>query len=321
MNRQKYFNYIEERLATLAIRIKSRGKLNILDLHIHCEDFYSHFLNLLYGYQLQNLNSGEKSNYEAIDLIDEKNKIYIQVSATASKTKIESTLAKEVLKNHSNFTFKFISISIDDDKLKDKTYNNPFQIKFDPKSDIITRTSILSDVKNLGLEEMESIFKFIEEELSHENKNKNLDYSNLTKIINLLAQEDLSETSPTVIPFAIKEKITYNQLNSSKSMIDNYTVYHSTIKKIYETFDREGLNKSISVLSRINREYIKSKKDNPDELFDKVRNNLRETIINSGNYEAMASEELDLCLDILLVDAFIRCKIFENPQENLNAST
>lgn len=44
MNRSQYFNYIEEKLNTLATRIESRGKLNILDFHLHSEDFYLHFL-------------------------------------------------------------------------------------------------------------------------------------------------------------------------------------------------------------------------------------------------------------------------------------
>lgn len=33
MNRTHYFNYIEEKLGTLAYRINLRGKINILDLN------------------------------------------------------------------------------------------------------------------------------------------------------------------------------------------------------------------------------------------------------------------------------------------------
>jgi hypothetical protein len=321
MNQKKYFDYIEERLTTLATRIKLRGQLNILDLNIHSEDFYCRFLNLLYEYKrLTNLNNSEKQNIEAIDLIDTEKKIYIQVSATASKQKIESTLSKEVMKDHSDFTFKFILISIDDNKLEDKDYKNPFGIKFNPKSDIISLRSILHSVKSLDLVKMKFVYEFIQQELGNENNNKNI-HSNLTKIINLLAQENLSEASQTTIPFSIEQKITYNKLSSSRSIIDSHAAYCSILEKIYKIFDAQGINTSISVLMRIQKEYNKLKKNNPDELFDNMRNNLRETIIHSGNYEDMAGEELDLCLDILVVDAFMRCKIFENPQENLNAST
>ena len=57
MNRENLFNYIEEHLAVLAYRVERRGKLNILDLHLHSENFYRDFLNLLYGWNLENQNT------------------------------------------------------------------------------------------------------------------------------------------------------------------------------------------------------------------------------------------------------------------------
>ena len=68
MNRSNYFNYIEEKLSILATRIDIRGKLNILDLHMHSENFYQDFFNLLCEWQLRNLNA-VKQNIEGIDLI------------------------------------------------------------------------------------------------------------------------------------------------------------------------------------------------------------------------------------------------------------
>jgi hypothetical protein len=91
MNRAHYFNYIEEQLSTLATRIELRGKLNILDLHLHSEDFYLHLLNAVFGWQLTNVNEF-KSNVEGIDLVDSVNQIVLQVSATATTAKINSSL-------------------------------------------------------------------------------------------------------------------------------------------------------------------------------------------------------------------------------------
>lgn len=69
--------------------------MNILDLHVHSEDFYQNFFNILYGWNLENLNNQNKlQNIEAIDLIDHSSKVIIQVSATNTKEKIESTLQK-----------------------------------------------------------------------------------------------------------------------------------------------------------------------------------------------------------------------------------
>ena len=57
MNRLNNFNYIEDKLNYLAYRIESRGGLNLLELNLHSENFYLHFLNLLFDWDLKNLNS------------------------------------------------------------------------------------------------------------------------------------------------------------------------------------------------------------------------------------------------------------------------
>jgi hypothetical protein len=54
-----------------------------------------------------------------------------------------------------------------------------------------------------------------------------------------------------------------------------------------------------------------------DELFLKIKDDVIEKIRQSANFVKMPIDELELCLNILIVDAFIRCKIFENP-ENYN---
>ncbi|MFH1188051.1 MAG: SMEK domain-containing protein [bacterium] len=43
MNRPHYYNYVGNKLCTLANEIESNGKRNILDLHIHSENFYRDF--------------------------------------------------------------------------------------------------------------------------------------------------------------------------------------------------------------------------------------------------------------------------------------
>lgn len=35
MNRSTYFNYIEEKIELLALRIEKRGKINLLDLNLN----------------------------------------------------------------------------------------------------------------------------------------------------------------------------------------------------------------------------------------------------------------------------------------------
>ena len=60
MERADLFNDIEARLSWLVSRIELRGSLNILNLNLHSEDFYLHLLNLLFGWNLTNLNVGKQ---------------------------------------------------------------------------------------------------------------------------------------------------------------------------------------------------------------------------------------------------------------------
>lgn len=321
MNRPDYFNVIEERLNLLAERIKSRGRLNMLELNIHAESFYQHFLNELYGWSVKNENE-IKQNAEAIDLIDHINKLVLQVSATSSKQKIESSLSKDSIKNYKGYTFKFVSIARDSDELRKDTFKNPHGIAFNPASDIIDKNSILSKIRGLNINDQERIYKFIKKELVNEIDPLKLE-SNLATVINILSKEDWNKKEPVgeINGFEIDRKITHNNLNSAKIIINDYSLHYSRVDKIYTEFDAQGSNKSNSVLSTIRQEYAKLKGNlSDDELFFTVISKVQEKVLNSSNYTSIPFDELELCINILVVDAFIRCKIFENP-ENYNYAT
>ena len=147
MQRKNYFDYVEEKLAILSIRVKNRGKLNILDVHMHSENFYRDFINLLYGWSLENANN-RLQNIEAIDLIDDNVKLIVQVSATATKTKINNSLSKKSIEEYAKrgYTFKFVSIAENADQLRQQKYNNLYNIGFNPKKDIYDISSLEKDI-------------------------------------------------------------------------------------------------------------------------------------------------------------------------------
>lgn len=321
MNRPNYFNVIEERINLLAIRIISRGRLNILDFHGHSENFYQFLLNEVYGWTVTNENDF-KQNVEAIDLIDHTNKFILQVSSTANKQKIESSLSKDSIKTYKGYTFKFVSIARDADELRKQTYINPHGIAFNPSTDIIDKNSILSKIRGLHITDQERIYSFVKKELVMEVDPMKLE-SNLATVINILSKEDWNKNEPVseINSFEIDRKILHNNLNAAKIIIDDYSVHYGRVDKIYTEFDSQGSNKSSSVLSTIRQEYAKNKGVlSDDQLFFKVILNVQEKVLNSSNYTLIPIDELELCINILVVDAFIRCKIFENP-ENYNYAT
>lgn len=314
MNRPNYFNVIEERLDLLALRIIRRGKLNILDFHGHSENFYQYFLNEVYGWTVINENDN-KQNVEAIDLIDHTNKFVIQVSATASKQKIESSLSKDSIKNYKVYTFKFISIARDADVLRKDTFRNPHEITFTPSSDILDIQTILTKVRGMHSDDQKRVYEFVKKELIPEVDVMKLE-TNLAAIINILSKENLDkfDLSLEINSFEIDRKIFHNKLNSAKELINDYFIHYGRVDKIYSEYDSLGSNKSKYVLSTIRQEYAKAKINlNDDQLFFEVISKVQEKVLNSSNYTSIPFDELELCVNILVVDAFIRCKIFDNP--------
>jgi len=321
MKRPDYFNVIEERINLLALRIISRGRLNILDFHGHSENFYQYFLNEVYGWTVTNEND-KKQNVEAIDLIDHTNKTVIQVSSTSSKQKIESSLSKNSIKNYPGYTFKFVSIARDSDDLKKDTFKNPHGIDFTPSADIIDKNSILTKIRGLHIADQERIYEFVKKELAIDIDPMKLE-SNLATVINILSKEAWNKTEPIaeINSFEIDRKISYNNLNGAKAIIADYMVHYGRVDKIYSEFDSLGSNKSSFVLSTIRQEYARAKNVlSDDQLFFEVISRVEKKVLNSSNYSSIPFDELELCINILIVDAFIRCKIFENP-DNYNYAT
>ena len=316
MNRSRYFNYIDEKISALSYRISIRSQINILDLNIYSETFFADMVNLLLNSKLRNINT-IKSNTEGIDLIDESNKLVAQVSATCTKQKIEASLKKEIFKKYPDYRFKFIAITGDANSLRSAIYANPLKVAFTPADDIIDIKSILSLVLAMDIDEQVAFYNFIRKELGNEYDPVKFD-SNLTVIINILSREDLSISSrnPEINPYEIERKIEFNELSSVRQTIDEHKIYYGKLDEKYREFDKQGVNKSLSVFSIITQQYIRLSNSSlsPHDLFFAIIDKVIEIIIKSKNYVEIPSDELELCVTIIVVHAFIRCKIFKNPE-------
>jgi len=316
MKRSNYFNYIESHLATLAARIENRGKINLLDLNIYSETFFADMLNMLFNLELNNLNI-IKQNVEGIDLVDTSNKVIAQVSSTCTKQKIEDSLKKEIFKKYNGYTFKFISIAKNADKLRKTTFSNPHGALFDPECDIVDVPSILKIVINMPIKHQKDLYTLIKDELGDEIDTVKFD-TNLAAIINILSDEDLNGVvnSPEINSFEINKKIEFNNLLSVQEMIEEYKVYYKKLDEKYTEFDKQGANKSLSVFHVIKSQYLRllGQNQNESELFIAIVDSVVNVIIQSKNYKEISYEELEMCAYILVVDAFIRCKIFKNPE-------
>lgn len=255
------------------------------------------------------------------DLVDETNKIVISVSATASKAKIESSLSKIPQKYH-EYHFKFLGIAKVSPDLRAQKFSNPHNLKFEPQQDIFDVSSILGTVLALEIDQQIDISEFLNKELPYGLEPVKIE-SDLTTIIKILTQEDLTQepSASEITPFEIDDKISYNRLEKAKPIIEDYKIHYPRVEKIYAEFDRNGVNKSYSILQSVRLIYTRQNTANSDDRFLSIIETLIKRVQASANHTPMSLENLELCVSILVVDAFIRCKIFDNPLGKNHVST
>lgn len=80
-------------LAILADYLKLASSQGLTDENHVSEDFFCGLLNMLFDYNLKNLNAKEK-NHPAVDLGDAVSRISFQVTIDSSSAKINETLKK-----------------------------------------------------------------------------------------------------------------------------------------------------------------------------------------------------------------------------------
>lgn len=322
MNRQVYFDEIELRMSWLATRIELRSSLNILNLNLHSEDFYIHFLNKVYDLELVNLNDIEQ-NTPGLDLVDNTRQLVVQVSSTATKQKIEASLAKNLTK-YAGYNFWFVSISKKGQGLKRQRIQNQSGLYYDPEKNTFYLSKILSDIKGQSIEKIKVIRDLVCEEIKIEVDRQKAE-SNLASIIEILAQSNWklpNKFSTQTIPYDIEMKIAFNNLSAAQILIDDYKSYYFKVDQIYSSFDQLGANKSLSILNGLRSLYIAHiNNSDADAVFNLIVKKATDIVIESKNYTPIPIEELKMCVEIITVDAFIRCKIFKNPIGYLNATT
>ena len=184
---------------------------------------------MLFDWELQNLNAAHQ-NAVGVDLVDTTNNIIVQVSATATKQGIESALAKD-LSIYKDYSFKFISISKDAKDLRTKIFSNPHKLKFSPAEDIYDIPFLLNFISAMEISRQKEVYEFLKKELKGRIRKVE---SNLTTIIKILSKERIGGkgTYFESVPYDIEaKKISYNQLNTARVLIDDYRTIILVSKK------------------------------------------------------------------------------------------
>ena len=316
MELNRYIDIISLRLAILSNEVKLKSAVNLLDSNVLSEDVFKTILNTIYGWDLQNANVAEQ-NIKAIDLVDNTAKIFVQVSSDNSKAKVQSSLNKIELPKYSGYTFKFVCISKGISNLKKSIFDVPDGISFNVEADSYDYKRLLRDVMAKDIDTIEKLASFLEKSILPSTVEERRP-SVITYVINCLSEESLAEVSvnPDVKPFDFIPKIDLNKLVKWKAIVTEYAVDSVLVDKIYKQYDKQGVNKSLAVLASLHDLYLNLSLDSSgDDLFDKLLENVYEIVDGDGTCnESLTREELMMNIKIVLVDAFVKCKIFEKPE-------
>ena len=290
--------------------------MNLLDSNVLLEDVFKEILNITYGLKLQNANL-IKQNIRAIDLIDCSSKTIIQVSSDNSKAKVQTSLDKIEQPKYEGYTFKFVCISKGVSHLKKHHFNVPEGISFNAEKDSYDDKRILKDVLAKDIDTIRKLALYLEKSILPATADERRP-SVITYVINRLADEPLAEiaVNPETKSFDLEPKIDFNSLKKWRDIISEYTVFSLLVDKIYRAYDEQGVNKSFAVLSSLHDLYLSLASElTGDALFDKLLESVYD-IVNKDYEcnESLTREELQVNIKIVLVDAFVRCKIFKKPE-------
>ncbi len=314
MELKRKINVIFEKLSILSTEVKLGGKFNMLDINVVSELFFAELMNLIFDCNLQNYNIVEQ-NAKSIDLVDTKNKLIVQVSSDNSKKKVQNSLSGIDNTKYKNFHFLFISISKSASNLRRQNFAVPKDISFDPNTDCYDIQSIIKKIESKGSTAIEAVSDYLNKTVVYSEK-KDYRPEAITYVIKCLADIDFSKENIQIsTPFDIQPKIDKNKLIVWNSLIHEYAYLSTLVDKIYKQFDHESCNQSLAVLFRLHNLYLKLKTQcEADELFDRLRDEVYRIVDGDATCsEVLTKEQLEMCISLVLIDAFMKCRIFEKP--------
>lgn len=158
-----------------------------------------------------------------------------------------------------------------------------------------------------------------------------LNHSILATVINTISSIDIDEFGNLEVENAFNpvDKIAYNNVRRNKLLIEEYRIYQGKLNTIFSEIEELGSIKKNNLLRNIKQLYISAKtellgdnhsiedvRQSSDDLIDFVENKLSIIIEESSNKtELLDIETLTFGVKIVLIDAFLRCKILEEPPQ------
>ena len=321
MNKEIYLKNIAENLALLSREVSILNAVNLYDINIIAEDFFPGLLNLIYGYELQNANHFEK-NAPAIDLIDQKNRIAVQVTSDNSSAKIRHTI-DEFNKNQAyNLYDRLVVLILTQKKNYSTNFDTQGRFSFDKASDIWDVEKLIKDIRKLETEQVKSISEYLSEELCNRyysvRETQAGEVDTIIDLIEYISQHrKVNKNRETMVDpeykiykrfkdFADKLIAEYTTL---------YTIYGEALNIVNETLGIDEAQDIIIMfyLQDISVQFLEKEHDNPIVALNKLVTYFEEKLnANGKKYDRSA-------IKFYLVNEMIKCRVFPNERSEYDA--
>lgn len=315
LKRELYLKNIADSLSLLSQQVTVRNTINLYDINIVAETFYADLLNLIENFELKNINTVEK-NAQGIDLIDEKNRISIQVTSDNSSEKIKHSI-KEFIINRSYEKYDRLVMLILTGK---KNYTTKFDSKglfqFDKSSDIWDIKDLIKKVNALDTGKLKTIDDFLQRELNNKYSNVQMTEASevetimdLIEFISIHKKRPLSEREVIVDP---EFKINQRFKEFAENLIMQYTsllgIYGTALKEVETIQGGDDAQDIITMLylQDISIQYLDAANNDPTKALNVMVNYFDDKLNANGKKHDSSA------IKFFLINEMIKCSVFPN---------
>ena len=321
MNKEVYLKNIAENLALLSREVSILNAVNLYDINIIAEDFFPGLLNLIYGYELKNANHLEK-NAPAIDLIDQKNRIAVQVTSDNSSTKIKHTIEEFNKSQAYHFYDRLVVLILTQKKKYSSNFDTQGLFSFEKARDIWDVEKLIKDIRELETAQIKNVSDYLSEELYNKyysvRETQAGEVDTIIDLIEYISQHRKvnKDRETTVDP---EYKIYKRFKNFADKLITEYTtlytIYGEALNIVNETLGIDEAQDIIIMfyLQDISVQFLEEEHDNPIAALNKLVTYFEEKLSTNGKkYDRSA-------IKFYLVNEMIKCRVFPNEGSEYDA--
>ena len=321
MNKEVYLKNIAENLALLSREVSILNAVNLYDINIIAEDFFPGLLNLIYGYELKNANHLEK-NAPAIDLIDQKNRIAVQVTSDNSSTKIKHTIEEFNKSQAYQLYDRLVVLILTQKKKYSSNFDTQGLFSFEKARDIWDVEKLIKDIRELETAQIKNVSDYLSEELYNKyysvRETQAGEVDTIIDLIEYISQHRKvnKDRETTVDP---EYKIYKRFKNFADKLITEYTtlytIYGEALNIVNETLGIDEAQDIIIMfyLQDISVQFLEEEHDNPIAALNKLVTYFEEKLsINGKKYDRSA-------IKFYLVNEMIKCRVFPNERSEYDA--